>query len=352
LKLSIGILYSFPAKRRFAEFIDIVKPDLIHLNNFAHQISPSILHAIRRRRIPVVMTMHDYKLVCPAYTLQRDGAVCELCTHGRFFWCAVKSCIKHSRLESVLGSMEMYLHHRVLRIYGNIDRFISPSIFLRDKLAGMGFRHRIDFLPNFVDPDHYPGADEVREPRTIVYVGRLSPEKGLVTLLGAVRDIDDVILKVIGDGPMSQELRHFVAINGIRDKVRFLGHIDTERCKHEISGCTASVCPSEWYENNPRSILESFASRVPVVGARIGGIPELVRDDETGYLFIPGDADDLREKIVRILDHPKESLRMGENAFGVVKKCFNPSLHYERLMDIYNSVSASKRPREMLVCGK
>jgi glycosyltransferase involved in cell wall biosynthesis len=328
IRMALNLLYSREAKVKISRLIDNEKPDIAHLHNIYHHISPSIIYALKEKRVPVVMTLHDYKLTCPVYTLLRDGRVCGECTGGRFYRAAFNRCTKGSRLKSALNSLEMYLHHRVLHIYEKVDVFISPSKFLMEKTKEMGFLGSIVHLQNFVDPGLFepsydPGGGE------IVYFGRLSEEKGVDTLIEAVEGLD-VRLEIIGDGPQRGELEKAAAGN-----VRFLGYRTGAELPDEIKRSMFVVTPSEWYENNPRSIIEAFALGKPVIGARIGGIPELVRDGVTGLTFEPGNARDLREKILFMLEEKDAARKMGMNARAFVERGLDPETHFKGLMHIY-----------------
>ena len=177
---ALKVLYSLEAKRKIEELVKGIKPDVVHLNNFAHQISPSILHIFQKYNIPTVMTMRDYKLVCASYSMLVGGKPCELCKRGRYYFCFLKKCVKGSYGKSLLNTIEMYLHHKVFNIYSLIDIYISPSIFLKDKVKELGFKQKVEYLPNFIDlkdfvPDYNCGDE-------FCYFGRLSKEKGLFIL--------------------------------------------------------------------------------------------------------------------------------------------------------------------------
>ncbi|MCS7231659.1 MAG: glycosyltransferase, partial [Elusimicrobiota bacterium] len=208
-KINTGfkILYSFEAKKKVERFInEVVKPDIVHLNNFAHQISPSILDVFRKYNIPMVMTMHDYKLVCPSYSMLSGGRVCEKCKDGKYHWCFLKKCTKNSYLKSLINTAEMYLHHKILHIYEKIDIFISPSKFLAEKVKQMGFNKKeIIVLPNFVWVDEFLPEYSWQED-AICYFGRLSFEKGLNTLIEAIKGLN-ITLKIIGEGPLGESLK-------------------------------------------------------------------------------------------------------------------------------------------------
>ena len=335
LKQSINILYSFEAKSKIMQLIKKDKPDIVHLNNFAHQISPSILDVFSKYKIPCVMTMRDYKLVCPVYSLYVNGRTCEKCKQKKFINCFLNKCSKNSYLKSLINSAEMYLHHSILHIYKKIDIFISPSKFLKNKLSEMGFKYDVVYVPNFINPEEYDPNYGFSE-KAICYIGRLSSEKGLLTLIKSMVGLN-FELKIIGDGPIKNMLEDRVKDLKLQN-IRFLGFKSGNELKEEIAMSIAVVIPSEWYENNPRSVLEAFALGKPVIGARIGGIPELVMDNFNGLTFEPGNHVDLREKILYLTGNSSKISEMGKNGRRFVEENFNSSLHYDKLIEIYNSV--------------
>ncbi len=332
IKSAGRILYSLEAKRKIRELIRQEKPDIVHLNNIYHQISPSIIDELHHHSIPMVMTTRDYKLVCPTYNRLREGVECELCSGSRYYQCFLKRCTKGSFAMSLVNALEMYLHHRIMQIYNKIAICISPSVFLKNKIEEMGFKGRIICLPNFVTVSDFEPAFS-SENNSIVYFGRLSREKGLATLIEAVKGVQ-VRLKVIGDGPQRGELERQVVSAGL-DNVRFLGYLQGEPLHREIKKSRFVVVPSEWPEIFGRVVIEGYALGKPVLGARIGAIPELVQDFETGLTFEPGNVEDLREKIGYLTAHPDLAIKMGKQGRKLVEKGFNPDKHYEILMGIY-----------------
>lgn len=331
-RTTLRILYSLEAKKKIEKLIERERPDIVHLNNFAHQISPSILDVFRKYDIPTVMTMHDYKLVCPICSMLLDGKACEKCQNSRYYWCFFNKCTKKSYAKSLLNSLEMYLHHKILHIYGKIDIFISPSRFLKQKVKDMGFKKEIVYLPNFVNVKDYSPKYSFNE-KIICYFGRLSKKKGLFTLLEAVKGIN-IKLKIIGDGSVKKDLEEKIRKENL-ENVSFLGYKSGDELKEEVINSMVVVLPSECYENNPRAVIEAFALGKPVIGSRIGGIPELVRDGETGLTFEPYNAKDLRKKILCLLDNQNRIKEMGQKARLLVEEEFSSDKHYERLIEIY-----------------
>jgi glycosyltransferase involved in cell wall biosynthesis len=330
------VLYSFEAKRKIELLIKEFKPEILFAHNIAHHITPSIFHLAKKHNIKIIQFMHDFKVVCPSYLMKwGNGVICDgLCRNKKFFWCTIKKCSHNNFFWSLTNTLEMYLHHSILHSYDLVDVYISPSRFLKNKVEEMGFKKKIVVLPNFVWLDEFEPSYEFEE-NTICYFGRLSKEKGLFTLLNAVKGLN-VKLKIIGEGPLKDELQNLAASFSLRDKenIKFLGYKTGEELKNEIKKSMFVVLPSEWYENNPRAVLESFALGKPVIGSRIGGIPELVIDGLTGYTFEVGNVEDLREKILYLIKNSQKVIELGKKARKFVEDNHNPKIYYEKLMKI------------------
>jgi len=338
-KTAARILYSREAKRKFSRLIRDERPDIVHLNNFAHQISPSIIPVLIKYRIPSVMTMRDYKLVCPTYLLLRDGRLCEECSQGRYYRCFLNRCTKDSWSKSLLSTLEMYLHHRVLHIYDRIDVIIATTRFLDQKCRDMGLPRRCFYLNNFVEtadfrPDFSP------RPGPVVYFGRLSAEKGILTLMEAVAGLG-VGLKIIGEGPLRAELEARSA--RIDARITFLGRLGGEDLHREIRESAVVVVPSEWYEPFGRTVIEAYALGKPVIGSRMGGIPELIREGETGLTFRAGDVAELAKQIGCLTGDPEAAAAMGRAGRALVEERFGAELHYRGLISAYRRALEARR---------
>ena len=328
-------LYSVEARSKIDALIERVAPDVCHAHNIYHHLSPSILSVVKRRGVPLVMTLHDLKLACPAYSMLSRGEICERCRRGGLYHVALRRCVKGSFAMSVLVMAESYLH-RLLRSYvDNVDRFIVPSRFYLQKLAEWGFHGaQFSYVPNFVDAS---GTRPRPEPgRRFVYFGRLSAEKGVHTLVRAVAAAR-VGIDMIGTGPEADRLKSLAESLGA--DARFLGFLTGEDLEHAIAAARAVVVPSEWYENAPLSVLEAFALGKPVVSSRLGGLPELVEDEETGWTFTAGATDELAALLRRIRDLPDGAVRcVGERARDRVVSEFSPQRYREAVGSIYASL--------------
>ncbi len=341
VKIARRILYSWEARKRLARLLDRYPVDVAHLHSIHHQISPSILSELKKRHIPIIMTLHDYKMICPSYNMLYRGKTCELCKGKRFYNCVKTKCHKNSFSKSLLVTLESYLHHNILNSYRDIKYFVCPSKFIMQKMQDMGLKGNFIYLPNFVRIKNFkPQYDWIGN--SIVYFGRLAEMKGLFTLVEAMKDIKNVFLKIIGEGPIKESLQSKVKSEKLNN-IHFIEYKVGEELKDEIRKSMFVVVPSELYENNPMSIIEAFALGKPVIGSRIGGIPEMVKDRETGYLFEPGNPNDLSAKIRYLLNNPDIIAKMGRNARTFAERELNPEKHYQKLMEIYKQAMAKKR---------
>lgn len=335
LRVAERVIYSREAKRKIAHLIAETKPDIAHIHGIAHETSPSILDAIKRSGMPIVQTLHDYKLVCPNTTFVSHGQVCEACDGWRYYNVARKRCKRGSLGASMLASIEAY-SHKIMQIYEkNVDTFIAPSQFLRDKVKEHGVRTEVLHLPNFVHVDSFTPCDEAEN--YFVYVGRLVDVKGIRTLVEAMRTVGGAKLYIAGGGELENELRAEIAANQL-EHVKLLGHLDKEELIALVQKAKGTIIPSEWYENCPMSVLESFACGTPVIGAQIGGIPELVQQEQTGLLFEPGNVAQLAQAMQYAIAHPTEMQEMGRQARRQVERHYSPTVHYEQTLQLYQSL--------------
>lgn len=317
-------------KSKIIDVLDDFKPDVVHLNNVHSYLSPLIGEIASERGIRVVWTLHDYKLLCPSYSCRRpDGEICEECLHGPLQVIRHK-CMKGSAVQSLIADIEARCWNRK-RLEKMTDTFIAPSFFMRNKMLEGGFSHlKVKTLHNFIDPlkaGRLAAAVKDRREDYFCYIGRLSEEKGVETMLKAASEAD-VKLKIAGDGPLMPQLTsRYASYPGIE----FLGHLDAEGVMELLSNARAAIVPSEWYENNPLSVIEALCSGTPVIGANIGGIPELISDAD-GILFSPGNAEEL-QGILKGFDkrHPFNYKDISARA---VDK-FSRDRHYKELIKIY-----------------
>ena len=282
-----------------------------------------------------MLTLHDLKIACPAYNMVAHDGVCERCRGGRLHNVVVHRCIKGSTSLSAIVMVEAVLH-RMLGSYRRcVNRFVVPSRFYIDKLCEWGMpRSQFRHVPNFVDADRY--RPRYTPGRVFVYFGRVSREKGLAHLVRAVGAAHCRLL-VAGTGPELEELRALAA--NLEADVTFLGYLTGEALHEAVRDARAVVLPSEWYENAPMSVLEAYALGKPVIGARIGGIPELIRENETGLGFVSGDEASLAGALREMTDcSDVEVEEMGRHARRWVQTEFTQELYRERILEVYREL--------------
>lgn len=329
-------VFNGTARASLATLLAEERPDLAHLHVYSGQLSASILEPLRSHDIPIVQTLHDYKLGCPVRIFVSRGKVCEAC-EGSHFWRALpRRCNRGSLVRTAVNVVEAYVS-RWLGDVSAIDHFVAPSRFLRDKMLEHEIvpPDRITVVPNFVDPaDFRPAAGEGEH---FAFVGRLRSVKGVGTLIDAVAGRPEVPLLVVGTGPEREALERRVAGAGL-SHVRFLGFRDGEDLHDVVRRSIAVVVPSELYENCPMTVLEAMALGRPVIGSDLGGIPELVSHGTDGLLFEAGDEASLGERIDWMTRHRDRAARMGEAARRKIEEAFDPDVHYQRLSDVYGAV--------------
>lgn len=355
---AVSIVYSGEAKRRFEILCERVHPDIVHMNLVHRQITLSILDApyLKRHDVPVVWTAHDYIAVCPSYTmLDGAGEICEACVGGRFFNCFKRKCVKGSSAKSGMATLEAeYL--KCTNAYRKIDRIICPSQFLGSKMVEGGFSaNQLSWMPNFI-PELT--VEEIAKASALddgtpyfLFFGRLSHEKGVDVLLRAFAQAagdggisPDWRLKIAGEGPMHPALESLAFHCGVMDRVEFLGHKSGDELRSLVKGARFSVAPSTWFENMPFSIVESLAAGTPVLGSRMGGIPELVTDGRTGYTFTSGDVGELADLLCSTAQQPDAAYRQMQRAGqSFVKERCAQAAYMNKLIDLYISLIKEKK---------
>jgi glycosyltransferase involved in cell wall biosynthesis len=326
-------VYSFESRRKIRGLIAQRKPEIAHLHVISRHISPSILPELRRSGVPIVQTVHNAELVCPAAHLfiEHRQEICNRCLGGGYYHAVLNRCVHGSRAASLLSGAAQYVHRASGVFEKNVALFICPSQFLAKKLADGGIpESKIRILPNYINLDSYSPAAETG--RYGVFLGRLSPEKGLPTLLAAAAIARSVPLVIVGEGPQRESLERQAATQGL-SQVTFTGHKLDAELREIVRGAAFLVLPSECYENCPMVVFEAGGMARPVIASDIGGVPELIHDDDNGLLFSPGDAAQLAEMMLRLFADARLCAEMGRrNRERVECLCQD---HYERLMALY-----------------
>lgn len=325
-------IYNVEAARRLRARLRASRPDVAHAHNIYHQLSPSVLVELRRAGIPTFLTLHDLKLACPAYKMYARDEVCERCRGGALRNVVKQRCIKNSTAMSALVWLESTLH-RWLDVYNKtVTQFVVPSRFFLGKFAEWGIdTSRFIHVPNSVDVDALVPHGEPGD--AFLYLGRLVPEKGVDTLVRAAA-LARVRLRIVGTGPEEPMLRALA--DSVGAAVTFSGYLSGSALHDAVCAARAVVIPSQWYENAPLSVMEASALAKPIIGADIGGIPELIRPDDTGIVFRSGNIDSLVDALVRVQRMPAGELkRMGLAGREWMRAEFSPSAYRDRMLSIY-----------------
>lgn len=320
------IFHSSEVARKFNALLSDFRPDIVHLHNIHSYLSPLVAQIAHRKGRRVVWTLHDQKLLCPTYLCLRNGTVCEECISHKSRVIKYK-CMKDSHLASALGWLEICYWHR-RKLSGLTDLFISPSRFLKEQMIKGGYNSdQIRVLPNFL-PLSVEACTQKED--YYCYVGRLSPEKGTDTLLETATRMD-YPLKVIGDGPLLDTYQRKYR----QAHIQFLGRMKPENLFPIVQKARFLVLPSICYENNPYSVIEALCMGTPVLGSRIGGIPELIEEEMNGFLFTPGNTSELGEKIEKCM-HFFTNNDSYEKIANDAQNKFSPEAFYKKLITIYD----------------
>jgi len=367
------VFWSREAAQKLEKLIQDTKPDLVHLHNIYYHLTPSILKVCKKYHLPVVMTVHDFNLICPNYSLYCQGKICVDChsrldresrvsrVGGRYYNCFLKKCVKDSYLVSLIAVAEAYFRKWGKFYQKYVDLFLCPSQFVADKLILAGFpMDKIKVLPHFCNG--FAGSDTrervvevVRKRDTVsrnrrelslvtpiatatkyyLYFGRLEPGKGVDLLIKAAKRLPKINLKIIGSGSQEAVLKKLAQNN---TNIKFLGWQDKQDLAQQVADAEFVIMPSRAYETFGLAVLEAFSFAKPVIAANLGALPELVKDRETGLLFDAGGIDDLSDKIKYLWGNHDLARQMGQAGQKMVREKYSAAEHYKQLLNFYSSI--------------
>ncbi len=329
----VRFLYSRDAVKSVQRLLTDTDIDLAHFHIYYGKLTASILGVLQNMGVPLIQTLHEYKLTCPVYSHLSNDEICEACA-GKHFWRALpKRCNRGSFARTALSVAESYVS-QMLGAVAKFDHFIAVSHFLRKKMIAQGIpEDKISTVHNFVDVSDI--TPNFNSGEYLLYFGRLHRSKGVLTLVEAAAPLKNVPLYIVGDGPAAPELQRFIEANDC-DHIRLLGFKQGEELQELIRNSICTLLPSEWYENCPMSVLESYAYGKPVIGADIGGIPELIAHESDGFLVPSAEPLALRDRLLWMVEHRDASAEMGRIGRRKMETEFNADIHYQRIMDIYN----------------
>lgn len=336
-KTGLKMLYSFEAKRKLEQLIEEEKPDIAHLNIFQSQLTGSVVDVLYKHHIPIIYTMHDLKALCPCYTMLTHGKVCEKCSQGHYLHCIENRCMKDSIAKSVLAVAEAEVY-RLKKTYEKIDLVITPSAFYKRKLENSGItKARIVHMPNFLAKDIGPVENTVRG-KYFLYFGRLSSEKGILTLVDAYKQAQSQLpLYLVGTGPIEHDIREKIETLALGDNVKMLGYKQGKELYDLVANSLCVILPSEWYENGPYSAIEALQMSRPLIGADIGGIPELI--DGNGLIFPSGNVEELAKSLKSFENFSCEEYeRYCKASRALYEHKYSLDRKYEELVQLYYDV--------------
>lgn len=339
LKVACSIIYNLEAKKKFTALLDDFKPDIIHCHNIYHQLSPSILDAARKKNIPVVMHLHDYKLICPNYKLYSKGKYCKRCLKNNYFQCTKYRCVENSFIKSLLASIEMTVHHKILKIYDKgVNIFITPSVFMRDISVEAGWSpDRFIVLEN-ISPVNKLNQSKIKN--YFLYFGALEEEKGIDLAIKAAAETKKNLI-IAGEGSYRQELENLA--NSLQAQISFTGQIQGDELNQLVTESLAIIIPSRWPENMPLAAIEAMSASKTVIASDVGGLSELIKHGENGYLFSVDKLQELKNIMSSLSKNQAELI--GKKA-GLSRNKKDINWHYQGLIQIYQKVIKEHKLKE------
>jgi glycosyltransferase involved in cell wall biosynthesis len=330
-----NIFFSLRTYRDIKKIATECKPDVAHIHNIFPLISPSIYSALKRAKVPIVQTIHNFRFLCPNGRFYSKGRICERCKNGNYIYAIVRKCYRSSYILSFLYAASIWLHRILGTFSKKVDKAICLSNFTASKLTERLFRpEKTVVISNFLKTDF---ASDCRLEKYAVFMGRLSEEKGLFTLIRAFEGTEKFGLKIIGDGPMEEKLKEYVRRREISN-VELLGFVEGGKRFEILKKSMFSIVPSEWYENQPMAVLEAFAFGVPVIASKVGALEEMVEDGKNGLLFQMGNSNDLKDKIKHFIDNTGKRTRCSEYARHCAETKYSAETNYLKLLKIYKEV--------------
>lgn len=330
---ALNVIYSKKNKALMEKALEEFKPDIVHINNFQRQLSASIIDAVKEKNIPLIMTAHDLNPICPASIMLYNGEVCEDCITKGYTSCIKKKCIKNSMLKSVLGYIEKK-YYDLHKMFCKVDCIISPSEFNKNQLLKGKLKcNDITVIHNFVNETkktNYTLGD------CAFYFGRLSREKGILNLVEAINNIPGARLIIAGDGPERENIQAYIKEHKLENRITLLGYLNQNDIRENIRKCRFVAVPSIWYENCPYSILETMEIGKPIIGSRIGGIPELIQDGINGFTYEHNDVSELTNKLIKMFSNDEMIKQFSKNSKQIFIENYSAETYYNKLMTVYN----------------
>ncbi len=348
IKLVPRVIFNFESKQKIQALVMEERPQIAHIHDIYHYITPSVLFGLKRKNIPIVHKLSAYELICPNYKLFNKGQLCEKCKGGKYYNCFLNKCLKNSRGASFVGMLESYIH-KFLKSYDKIDFLLAPSEFMKNKFIEFGFAEkRIKLLRNVLNLKDYKPVFE--KEKFFIYSGRLSEEKGLMNLIEAfsflksAKKLKGHKLYLLGEGPQEIELKEEVKKRKLEKEIIFIGFRKkwSKDWVYYNSRAKLSILTSLWFDNSPVSISEAMAFGTVVLVSDRGGTKEMIEDGKSGLTFKANSIDDLIAKISLIINGKIDLKIMQKEAVSRVRKINGEEKYYQKLMKIYKELIDKK----------
>ena len=349
---ALDVIYSKVNYKKMKEAIDDFKPDIVHLNNFQRQLSESIVECCKDNNIPMIFTAHDVQAICPAISMMdSDKNICEKCINGKYMNCFRKKCIKNSTLKSLLGAYEGNYYRRKKVYTEKINYIITPSTFYKNKFIEDGIQeNKIETIHNFINLDDY--NLKIEDDEYALYSGRLAKEKGILNLVEAFSSLiknnqnndklKNIKLYIAGDGTEKEKIKNIIREDKLENKIILLGYLNQKDLRNYTRKCRFLVIPSIWYENGPYSVIETQSIGKAIIGADIGGIPELVINNENGLTYKFDDVKELEKKMQELFENKELAEKFGKNAKKFSEQEYSPEKYYKKIEKIYKKILGGK----------
>lgn len=335
----LGIFFSLKTYREISHLIDLSHPDIVHIHNVFPLISPSVYLACHNKKVPMVQTIHNFRLLCPNGLFFTHGKICEKCKFGNMVYAGILKCYRNSRLLSILYGASISFHRKI-GTFNFVDRFLllnsfSQQKFLETKIT-TGDKLRV--LPNFMI-DEAKKVELPKQDNLILFIGRISEEKGIDLLISAAKLCPDLRFEIYGDGPLLNQTKQKIEEE---NNIQTCGFISGEQKQIVLSKASAVVIPSLWYEQFPMVAIEAFSNGTMVIAPKIGGWQDIVQDGKNGLLFKYNDPIDLAEKMNSIFGNLEKAKRLGEEGRKTFREKYSADIHYQKLIEVYSELIKSK----------
>lgn len=343
--IPIKLINSKSINRKLEDFLIGEKPDLAVVHNLSPLLSLSILEVLKRNRVPILKRLENYKFLClNGLFLRNNFKVCEKCIYGNFFHGILFRCYQHSFFNSMGIAISEWIHRRKKTLTSAVDLFLATSQFVKTKYVQAGFPgDKIVVYPNFIN---FEPVEFILKPELYaIYIGRLSTEKGLLTLLKAFKGLPDLPLKILGNGPFEKELKKYIHTHKMKN-VEFAGFVDGELKREILARARFLIFSSECYESFGYSIIESYACGIPVIASDMGGARELIKEGDTGFLFVPGNSKDLQKQVSRMLEIDEKNLMsMKKKSLKLARELYTKEGGYKNILKVFESLQRGREER-------